>query len=117
MQRGLLTALRILARRGCAVHRTRTEPSFETPTSATYAMVSPKVWLPTETTAARTAVGRTRRRSALQARTAMRRVPSASEPVGGPPERKRATFEDFLGSGLIDHSQNMTAAAMQIAEK
>ena len=24
---------------------------------------------------------------------------------------------DLLGSGLIDHSQNMTAAAMQIAEK
>ena len=23
----------------------------------------------------------------------------------------------YLGSGLIDHSQNMTAAAMQIAEK
>jgi uncharacterized membrane protein YphA (DoxX/SURF4 family) len=26
-------------------------------------------------------------------------------------------FADLLGSGLIDHSQNMTAAAMQIAEK
>jgi hypothetical protein len=26
-------------------------------------------------------------------------------------------FDDDLGSGLIDHSQNMTAAAMQIAEK
>ena len=25
--------------------------------------------------------------------------------------------EDKLGSGLIDHSQKMTAAAMQIAEK
>jgi hypothetical protein len=25
--------------------------------------------------------------------------------------------EDELGSGLIDHSQKMTAAAMQIAEK
>src|SRR5256885_17110917 len=24
------------------------------------------------------------------------RVPSASDPVAGPPERKRATFEDFL---------------------
>jgi hypothetical protein len=26
-------------------------------------------------------------------------------------------FGNYLGSGLIDHSQNMTAAAMQIAEK
>jgi hypothetical protein len=32
---------------------------------------------------------------------------------------ERGVFEDRLdlGSGLIDHSQNMTAAAMQIAEK
>jgi hypothetical protein len=28
-----------------------------------------------------------------------------------------AAAEKMLGSGLIDHSQNMTAAAMQIAEK
>ena len=26
-------------------------------------------------------------------------------------------YNDYLGSGLIDHSQNMTAAAIQIAEK
>ena len=32
------------------------------------------------------------------------------------PERDTEA-NDELGSGLIDHSQNMTAAAMQIAEK
>jgi hypothetical protein len=31
--------------------------------------------------------------------------------------RKLNSMADNLGSGLIDHSQNMTAAAMQIAEK
>jgi hypothetical protein len=30
---------------------------------------------------------------------------------------KRGGFRAALGSGLIDHSQKMTAAAMQIAEK
>ena len=32
-------------------------------------------------------------------------------------EREFARLYSELGSGLIDHSQNMTAAAIQIAEK
>ncbi len=30
---------------------------------------------------------------------------------------KKENFEHILGSGLIDHNQNATAAAMQMAEK
>ena len=41
-------------------------------------------------------------------------IPSVSDLR--PPEARHGPLS-HLGSGLIDHSQNMTAAAMQIAEK
>jgi hypothetical protein len=53
-------------------------------------------------------------------------IPPARWSIVAPPSRRSsptiaASFEPSvarrLGSGLIDHSQNMTAAAMQIAEK
>jgi hypothetical protein len=45
---------------------------------------------------------------------------SAARPLAGAPRfmgARNRMIDEELGSGLIDHSQNMTAAAMQIAEK